>query len=236
MNCPDYRTLLQRRLDGELSAEPADGVQHRTTCPDCRDLHAAAVRLEAGLRGLPSALPPTGLTDRIVARVLAERRVGWRFRRRVLAVASLAAGLLLAAAGAYLWVRLKGTEPAGPQTPAPVAIKPVEVPQDREKPVPAPPRVSLNQSVSDAGTAMASLTRRTVDGSRDLLPGTVSPPSLPAAGSLPPEFVGPPAQSLREAGQGMSAGFEPMTTSARRAVDLFLREIPPMEPEQKRGI
>jgi hypothetical protein len=199
-------------------------------------LHAAAQRLEAGLRGLPTSLPPAGLVDRIVARVLAERQVGTRFRRRVLAVASLAAGLLLAAAGGYVWLRPKGTEPVNPQPPAPMAVKPVEVPQPPDKPAPAAPRVSLNQSVSDAGSAMASLTRRTVEDSRDLLPGTMSPPTLPAAGSLPPEFVGPPAQSLREAGQGMSAGFEPMTTSARRAVDLFLREIPPMEPEQKRGI
>jgi hypothetical protein len=171
-----------------------------------------------------------------VARVLAERQVGTRFRRRVLAVASLAAGLLLAAAGGYVWLRPKGTEPASPDTPAPQAAKPVEVPKGPDKSVPAPSPVSLNQSVADAGSAMASLTRRTVEDSRDLLPGSVSPPTIPAAGSLPPDFVGPPAQSLREAGQGVSAGFEPMTTSARRAVDLFLREIPPMDPEQKRGI
>jgi hypothetical protein len=232
MNCPDYRTLLQRRLDGERNAESADGVQHRTVCPDCRELHAASQRLEAGLRGLPAAVPPAGLADRIVARVLAERRVGWRLRRRALAVASLAAGLLLVAAGGYVWLRLKGTDSAGSQMPVRVATQPVKVPRGPDRPAP----VSLNQSVADAGSAVASLTRRTVNDSRDLLPGSVSAPNLPAAGSLPPDFVGPPAQSLREAGQGVSAGFEPMTTSARRAVDLILREIPPMEPEPKRGI
>jgi hypothetical protein len=41
----------------------------------------------------------------------------------------------------------------------------------------------------------------------------------------------PPTRPLREAGEGVSEGLEPVTTSARRAVDLFLRELP-METEQ----
>jgi hypothetical protein len=235
MNCPDYRALLQRRLDGEPGAESAEGARHRAACLDCRDLHAAARRLEAGLGILPNPNPPSGLADRIVARVLAERRVALGFRRRILAVASLAAALLLATIAGYVWLQHRNTGPAGPEAPARVEAPPADRLPDPERRAPVPPTVSLNQSVADAGSAMASLTRRTVEQSKDLLPGPVAPPSLPATASLRPDFVGPPAQSLREAGQGVSAGFEPVTTSARRAVDLFLREIPPMEPEPKRG-
>ena len=40
------------------------------------------------------------------------------------------------------------------------------------------------------------------------------------------ETLDTPTRSLREAGQGVSAGLEPITNSARRAFDLFLREVP----------
>jgi hypothetical protein len=46
----------------------------------------------------------------------------------------------------------------------------------------------------------------------------------------------PPAQSLRQAGQGVATGLEPVATSARRAFDLFLRDIPPVAPEVKSGL
>jgi hypothetical protein len=37
-------------------------------------------------------------------------------------------------------------------------------------------------------------------------------------------------RSLVEAGQGVSAGLEPVANSARRAVQIFLREIPSVDP------
>jgi hypothetical protein len=43
------------------------------------------------------------------------------------------------------------------------------------------------------------------------------------------EFVQPleaAAPSLRETGRGMTAGLEPVARSARRAVNLFLRDLP----------
>jgi hypothetical protein len=47
------------------------------------------------------------------------------------------------------------------------------------------------------------------------------------------ESIESPTRPLRAASEGVSAGLEPVTSSARRAVDLFLRELPPMETEQK---
>jgi hypothetical protein len=41
---------------------------------------------------------------------------------------------------------------------------------------------------------------------------------------------------LREAGEGVGDGLEPVTNSARRAVDLFLRELPPMDLGANSGL
>jgi hypothetical protein len=40
---------------------------------------------------------------------------------------------------------------------------------------------------------------------------------------------------LREAGNGITAGLEPVADSAKRAWNLFLREIPSVRPAEKRG-
>ena len=46
----------------------------------------------------------------------------------------------------------------------------------------------------------------------------------------------PPARSLREAGEGVSVGLEPVADSARRVVGLFLRELPPMDAAPRGGL
>jgi hypothetical protein len=74
---------------------------------------------------------------------------------------------------------------------------------------------------------LAALVGRTADEaveqSRALLPAGLPRQATFDADSL---AIDPSVRSLREAGQGLSAGLEPVTTSARRAVDLFLREMP----------
>jgi hypothetical protein len=100
------------------------------------------------------------------------------------------------------------------------------VPQQAQ-PAPAPP--SLRENVEEATSAVASLTRRTagetVEQGRLLLPAVSLPAPEQAALAEPLE---PPVESLRQAGQGVTTSLAPVTTSARRAVDLFLRDIPPM--------
>ena len=83
---------------------------------------------------------------------------------------------------------------------------------------------------------MVALVNRTADEtvgqSRVLLPQGVSTPALPASETWQPTLE-PGADSLREAQEGVALGFEPVTSSARRAVNLFLREIPPMEVQKQ---
>jgi hypothetical protein len=228
MNCAESHELLQRRLDGEAVNEAGLG-EHLLFCPGCRLQHAAAHRLLGGLEALEPPPPPDGLSRRIVARVLAERRA--RLARRLVLPLAAAAGLLLAVS---LLARLWPPAPL-PTEPPTIAQRPPEPPEVDVPELLPPP--SLRDSVTEAGSAVVRATRRTADETvkqtRALLP------SLPAPGLDEPAALTPaPAASasLREAGQGVSAGLEPVASSARRAVDMFLREIPPVEPESKPGL
>ena len=226
MNCSDCQELLQQYLDGTPLAERALFDQHVAACPECREWHAAAQRLTTGLRLLVAPAPPSGLTARIISGVLADRHARQRFRRQLTVGAALAASLLLVALAGYFWTRTGDVNPTPSGTNPPVANnQPVETP--------APP--SLRDSVAEVGSAVASVTRRTagdtVEQARQWLPA-VPTPAL-SESSVLEQTLDPPARSLREAGQGVSAGFEPVTSSARRALDLFLREIPPMESDGK---
>jgi hypothetical protein len=45
-----------------------------------------------------------------------------------------------------------------------------------------------------------------------------------------------PVKSLREAGESVSAGLGPVASSARRAVDLFIRDLSPAGGSTRRGL
>jgi anti-sigma factor RsiW len=215
MNCSECLDLLAERLDGAAAAPRAELERHLAECAACRQRAAAARRLGEGLRLLAPPAPPAGLTERVVAGVLAERRRRTRLARWARAAVAVAAGVLV--------IVLVSENRPRPTPPPPDVVTPAE-------------SISLRSSVAEAGSAVVSLTRRTADetvGQGRLL--------VPVVAQAPPEeFVplppmDPPAGPLREAGQGLSAGLEPVTSSARRAFDLFLREVPPTDPETKQG-
>jgi predicted anti-sigma-YlaC factor YlaD len=214
VNCFEFQNWIQRRLDGDFNLGSPGLDAHLAGCASCRRLDAAAHRLEAALSLVTPATPPSGLAGRIVTRLLAERRARMRFRRGLLTGAAAAATVVVALLS---YSRLGG--PAS--KPAPIQTVDLEpAPQPRTP-------VSLQASVREAGTALAALVGRTADEaveqSRALLPAGLPRQAAFDADSL---ALDPPVRSLREAGQGLSAGLEPVTSSARRAVDLFLREMP----------
>src|SRR5438445_5116458 len=100
MNCSDAQALLQRQLDGEPVTERAALDVHLAACAGCRELFGLADRLTAGLRQRRLPDPPADLTERIVTRVLRQRRG----RRRLLVGVALAASVLLAV-GVWTWLR-----------------------------------------------------------------------------------------------------------------------------------
>ncbi len=218
MNCSEYQDWIQRRLDG--TAEPSDaGAQHRLGCGQCAALDDAAIRLERGLRLMPAPIPPRRLAESITHQVLAEQRTTVR-RRVIVYAAALAACLML---GIYIGGR------NNPETPPVVKGPDVKPPETAKVVESETPKVT--ERAGEAGTALATLVTRTADEAvgqgRLLLPSNPMGPMTPDVTALPPALE-PPAQSLKDAGQSVSAGLEPVTSSAKRAVTLFFRDMPPV--------
>jgi hypothetical protein len=82
------------------------------------------------------------------------------------------------------------------------------------------------------------LTRRaateTVDQGRMLVPQTLLDVPTKAISEIEP-LLEQPSQSLRDIQSGMTAALEPVTSSAKRAIDLFVRELQGGERSNKRG-
>jgi predicted anti-sigma-YlaC factor YlaD len=216
MNCLECQEWLQRRLDGEaLPALPALD-EHLAGCPKCRRQHQAVPFLLEGLRLMPKPFANVDLQNRIVTRVLADRLARKeKWRRRVWTTIALAACLMLMALAGYLWsprkdritlaIHLKEKEPAA--------------------------GLSLGQSVEEARRAFSSLTERLSDQSREQARLLLSAARLPQPLGLPESPLD--TQSLAQTGRGVSEGIQTVAQSARRAVDYFFRELPPLEASFK---
>jgi hypothetical protein len=236
MNCPDCQDWLQEYLDG-LAPGPKEDLpgacdEHLRACAECRELYGAARRLDDGLHLLPPPEPPAELADRVVAEALRERRARRALRRVVSGCLAVAASLLLAL-GTYRVSHTPQTTayaPPPPPDPPPVGagLKPAPTetpPEEVPGPLPAP--------MNEVRSLVQDLANETMNETRQMLPG-VKAPSLDELDLGPP--LEPPARSLREATESVSTGLEPVTDSARRAVGLFLRDLPPMDPSGKPGL
>jgi len=207
-HCDRCDVWLQEMLDGN---EPDGAVlEHLAGCPACRALYESAVGLRRGLALLPPPEPPASLEDRVVAAVLSDRRRRARRRHFIIRAAALAATVL---------VVILIAERRAPVPPPP---KPVPVVKGPEESGP-----SLRQTVSLAGSAVADLTARRVDEALEttrLLWPKVEPGSLPTMDMA--STLEPTAKPLQTATQGVSAGLEPVAGRARRALALFVRDVP----------
>lgn len=234
MNCSEAQDLLQRRLDGEALTDRAALDRHLAACDECRSLHTAAGALETGLRLLPAVAPPVHLQALLVASLLAERNARQSRRRRWLTTTALAASLLLAFG---IGLAVTGSESAsrfferqfagwyGPVAtpPAPVTTTPATAETPPEGP-------SIRDGVAGAGTAVVSLTLRTTEETVEqtrLLTGTLPSTTINLREALPPPQDQPPLAVWQETGQRVTTGFEPVTSSARRAFRMFVRETVP---------
>lgn len=224
MNCHEFQDCLQELLDGHPVQDRPAFDWHRTTCADCGEWFAAAVAMDRGLSALPLLCVPVSAWDKIVGQLLRDSRAEASRRRLRLAAASAAFALV---GGLLAWNR--GSVPDD-RRPAPVTVaagRPSPFPQGAALAV-SPPTV--NQSLAEAGSALASLVTRTADetvgSGRLLIPEKVDPPLSIATTDAWQQALETTPQALREAGQGVSAGLEPVADSARRAVTVFFQEIP----------
>ncbi len=211
MTCRAWENLLQEQLDG---ADEGRLEQHFQNCPECAIEQLSVRRLLDGMTLLAPELPPASLTERIVRRLWTESRQQRRLqlRRRFTAVGIFAvAAALLLAVGLRLLQPTSGIQPISPPSES-IAIAPV---------TPAP---GFRDSVAEASNAVASLTSRAASETMDQTASLF--PLLPAPTLEPFSAEPPPIEPLREASASVSAGFAPVADSARRAVDLFLRDLP----------
>ncbi len=217
MNCHESQDLLQCRLDGARTESPGLD-EHLAICPDCRELHRAGGRLLEGVVGLSRPLPPPGLAQRIVSRVLADRRARQQQRRLWLTVALAASVLIMALAG-YTWLPILKNAPAPAVAKGPNDLKVVP---DRSP--------SLSESMEGARDAVASLTERLTEETKKQAQRVLSAnpfdlsPTLPLLANVDSPLDSATA-SLRHTGQGVSEGLQPLARSARRAVSFLFREI-----------
>src|SRR5690349_9895395 len=89
MRCEEARLLISAGLDGELTDQPATGLQdHLAGCELCQSERAALAGTVQLLRALPEAEPPAELRRRIGVALLEEerraarRRFGWAWLAR----------------------------------------------------------------------------------------------------------------------------------------------------------
>jgi predicted anti-sigma-YlaC factor YlaD len=222
MNCAGSQELWQRRLDGEPipTVDAAELELHLAACRSCRALHGLAGVLSGPHLVFDRSAPPVGLADRVVAGIQGYRRAR---QRHVWATAALAASILVAGFTYVAVHSFHGSNANGDlvqQTP------PTQPPQ----PQPTTDTAALDHTVQDAGFALMALTRRTahetLEGTRLLLPDVSSPESV-ADPVLFQRTLETPAESFRQASSGLSTGLEPVTASARRAVQMFWEDVSP---------
>src|SRR5262245_38075067 len=204
--CEAALQALQRRLDGESARLTPDVQAHLEICPVCRERFRLAGSLIAVFSPRHDTAEPSSVwTDRLVGAIVTDGR-----RRRVkrLGVAwALAAGVLAA-----VWLA-RPVVPTSPDGSLRVVRNDTRTP-------------NLRADFTEAGSALAALTRRaaaeTVEHGRVLVPPVEVPPVLDIR-------LEPAARPLDLARQGLSEGFEPVATSARRAVSMFWQDLPQAE-------
>ena len=223
MSCFEYQQRLQRRLDGAPDPETAVSARHLAECAECRALEAAVGRLEEGLRLRPPA-PPAGLVERIVERILTDRRDRTRLRWRPYAAAAFAASLLLATFFGYTWWAANGTR----TTP---------VVRNHDDPPREPPRAgpTVDESVEELRSALAGVWNVTTDQAlgpaRVLRSATVSVPAFPEAGTWPAEAPVGPLQEVQEGVPDLG-----LVASLGRFVNYFMQELPETKSSPNRGL
>jgi anti-sigma factor RsiW len=231
MNCREFHDLLQQSLDGVVAPEDKGAELHLHDCPACAARHRAARRLNDSLRRLVPPALPAYFTAKATSAGLRAIRYR-RFVRRATFAGALAAGVLLAFTLRFYF---RTDAPAVPERE--IARKPIETPAPASVPVePGKTSPPLRNTVAEASEAVATLTSRTageaMGQTRLLLPIVTGPSLNDLTLSAPDASAGP----LRDAGQNISAGLGPVATSARRAVDLFIRDIPPVGGPVRDGL
>jgi hypothetical protein len=227
MTCEQFLNALQNRLDHSHDDSPEASL-HVADCSVCRSWQAAADQLEAGVPLFRTTISSPMLTERIVAQVMAERKRRIRRERMRWTVGALAASVALAFMTSAIVPRLVSKQ-KNQLIDTSASVKAAS--QGMELPA----KSSAPDRMSEASMAVASLSamakEQTLKQTQLFMPVATAP--LPFDKLTVPQAFDGSTESLREAGKGVSEGLKPVTDSARRAWDLLLREIPPIDASGK---
>ena len=240
MNCHECQELLQRRLDGDNLPADVPLEQHLAKCQSCRHTHAAGLLMLEGLKALPAAPRlPADFAQRMTRNILRDRQHRRaRMGRRVWITAGLAAAILIMVWAGNVWLPQRHlpappiADVQGPPTPPAFVEKPKSADIPAVKKDAEEEATPLAKSMDDARTSVVALTARLADQTKEqarlFVPMEI--PAFPVEPRLPmDEPLDPAAQSLRQAGQGVTEGLSTVSRNARRAVSFFMNELPALD-------
>jgi len=234
--CRQTVDQLQCVLDGELPRTALDADPHPSSCPACRERIAAAKLLFSILSMPVNVAPlPIGLTDKIVASVLADRQVERRtqIRRR----AFVFAGGLAVAAGVFLAVWLQWFDTSHQnnlvQNPEIATAQPTN-------PIPEPPHLVTTSPPVRLGDEFSKAEHALLGSSRPITePATVAPQVLVKLTDVltrppepTPEFE-PARMSLIDLPEAARTGLQPVTATTQKAFARLLRDVGAVQTSAK---
>lgn len=219
--CRATADRLNRVLDGELAVAALAADPHPASCPACRERVAAAQLLLAVLANPEPVVVPSGMTDRILAAVQADRQAEPtpRGRRRVVAFAAVA---VAAAVFLAVWLPTSPDAPKPDGTPrTPEVAKATPAPEV----APEPPPIRIGDELAKAGAALRGAPRTITDpagSAPDMLSKLTDALTRPLA---PMEDMGPARAALADLPDAARAGLEPVTGTAQKAFSRLMRDV-----------
>jgi len=236
---------IQRALDGVAETETLADDPHSVVCAACRERIRAARVLMSVLATPPEPVAvPAGFADRVLAAVAADRQAepprGYTRAARVTGWAALAAAIIVGMF--YLAARQHPT--SNTLVPGPVeTAKPTEIaPAPREKPTPAPvpnpapaPRpirigdefAKAGQAILDAPNPLAesvAVAPKIFDAFTDPFKNSGAQPDPMATA------IEPARKSIADLPVAARSGLEPVTGTAEKAFNRFLRDMGAVKP------
>ncbi|MFO0811125.1 MAG: hypothetical protein U0746_21050 [Gemmataceae bacterium] len=197
-DCTIIHDVLQTCLDGDPYPLPDAIRAHVDHCRVCRE------RLRAAELVLACPAPTVTVSPLLTAQIVAAVRRDTMRRRRMRWLAWSGAAGVAVAAGIAVMVTVRPADES--------AVVRVE---------PAPASVIEPLHLDQVGEAVVAFSKRTAasaaDQGRLLLPEVPIPATLPALEGT--------SRPLAEARTGLAQGFEPVATSARRALNLVWRDL-----------
>ena len=209
LSCPAYAELVDAVLDRTTPIQLLDHP-HVQSCPSCHGLSMAARLIIAGV---PRPSVSVNLTQRIVNAALTERQTRQR-QRFQLRAAAMVAMLLMGVVSFSLWrqndIEMQ-TDVA--EIDSSSTLQPPVVLAQLE---PKPPR--LEESVNEASNALMEMTGDVTS------PVLFTTRSFHVPSELPQWTPAETNNSLVNLPNTASTGIEPVTSSTRRALNLFMRD------------